>query len=52
MDQMGIMGYFPANVVKETQTFVQDTVKSPTTVSIAISFLHTTSDMNTIFPQS
>ncbi|KAM9345528.1 otoraplin-like [Symphorus nematophorus] len=31
VDQMGIIGYFPATVVKETVKFVQDTVKSPTT---------------------
>nr|XP_046258048.1 otoraplin-like [Scatophagus argus] len=31
VDQMGIIGYFPATVVKETYKFVQDTVKIPTT---------------------
>ncbi|KAM8739608.1 otoraplin-like [Acanthopagrus latus] len=30
VDQMGIIGYFPATVVKETHTFVQDTVQIPT----------------------
>lgn len=33
MDQMGIIGYFPANVVNETHIFVPDTIKSPTNVS-------------------
>ncbi|XP_077438301.1 otoraplin-like isoform X2 [Vanacampus margaritifer] len=32
VDQMGIIGYFPAPVVKETQTFREDTVQIPTTV--------------------
>ncbi|XP_073338505.1 otoraplin-like [Pagrus major] len=31
VDQMGIIGYFPATVVKETYKFVQDTVQIPTT---------------------
>ncbi|XP_077351693.1 otoraplin-like [Festucalex cinctus] len=31
VDQMGIIGYFPAPVVKETQTFREDTVQIPTT---------------------
>ncbi|XP_011601565.2 otoraplin [Takifugu rubripes] len=31
VDQMGIIGYFPANVVNETHIFVPDTIKSPTT---------------------
>ncbi|XP_034537714.1 otoraplin-like [Notolabrus celidotus] len=31
VDQMGIIGYFPATVVKETQKFMEDTVKIPTT---------------------
>lgn len=35
VDQMGIIGYFPATVLKETHTFTQDTVKIPTTVSIS-----------------
>lgn len=39
VDQMGIIGYFPATVVKETHTFVQDTVQIPTAVSIFVSFL-------------
>lgn len=34
VDQMGIIGYFPATVVKETHKFVQDTVKIPATVSV------------------
>lgn len=34
VDQMGIIGYFPATVVKETQKFQEATVKIPTTVSI------------------
>lgn len=33
VDQMGIIGYFPANVVNETHIFVPDTIKSLTTVS-------------------
>ena len=33
VDQMGIIGYFPATMVKETQKFKEDTVKIPTTVS-------------------
>lgn len=33
VDQMGIIGYFPATMVKETHTFVQDTVNIPATVS-------------------
>lgn len=39
VDQMGIIGYFPATVVKETHKFVQDTIKIPTTVSIFVSFV-------------
>lgn len=39
VDQMGIIGYFPATVVKKTHTFVQDTVQIPTAVSIFVSFL-------------
>ncbi|KAM7408617.1 hypothetical protein PAMA_002368 [Pampus argenteus] len=31
VEQMGIIGYFPAVVVKETQKFKEDTVKIPTT---------------------
>ncbi|XP_037321297.1 otoraplin-like isoform X2 [Pungitius pungitius] len=31
MHQMGVIGYFPATVVKETQTFTEDEVKIPTT---------------------
>ncbi|KAF7667939.1 hypothetical protein LDENG_00039280 [Lucifuga dentata] len=31
VDQMGIIGYFPATVVKETQKFTEATVKIPTT---------------------
>ncbi|XP_062286752.1 otoraplin-like [Scomber scombrus] len=31
VDQMGIVGYFPATVVKEMQKFKEDTVKIPTT---------------------
>ncbi|XP_060895873.1 otoraplin-like [Labrus mixtus] len=31
VDQMGIIGYFPATMVKETQKFMEDTVKIPTT---------------------
>ncbi|XP_049455794.1 otoraplin-like [Epinephelus fuscoguttatus] len=30
VNQMGIIGYFPATVVKETQKFTQDTVQIPT----------------------
>ncbi|XP_068184414.1 otoraplin-like [Antennarius striatus] len=33
VDQMGIIGYFPATVMKETQKFVEDTVKIPTTAT-------------------
>lgn len=33
VDQMGIIGYFPATVVKETHQFAQDTVTVSTTVS-------------------
>ncbi|KAM6922542.1 otoraplin-like [Lycodopsis pacificus] len=29
--QMGIIGYFPATMVKETQTFTEDEVRIPTT---------------------
>lgn len=31
MHQMGVIGYFPATMVKETQTFTEDEVKIPTT---------------------
>ncbi|XP_026165539.1 otoraplin [Mastacembelus armatus] len=31
VDQMGIIGYFPATVVKEMHTFKEDTVTIPTT---------------------
>ncbi|KAM3863133.1 otoraplin-like [Diretmus argenteus] len=31
VDQMGIIGYFPATLVNETQRFTEDTVKTPTT---------------------
>ncbi|XP_028279334.1 otoraplin-like [Parambassis ranga] len=31
VDQMGIIGYFPATVVKETHKFTEDTVKMRTT---------------------
>ncbi|XP_016892709.1 otoraplin [Cynoglossus semilaevis] len=31
VDQIGIMGYFPATVVKETHKFTTETVKIPTT---------------------
>ncbi|XP_077585956.1 otoraplin-like [Stigmatopora nigra] len=31
VDQMGIIGYFPASLVKETNTFREDTVQIPTT---------------------
>ncbi|XP_072293000.1 otoraplin-like [Eucyclogobius newberryi] len=31
VDQMGIVGYFPATMVNETQTFREDNVKLPTT---------------------
>ncbi|KAM8859560.1 otoraplin-like isoform 2-T8 [Spinachia spinachia] len=31
MHQMGVIGYFPATTVKETQTFTEDEVKIPTT---------------------
>lgn len=34
MHQMGVIGYFPATMVKETQTFTEDEVKIPTTVSM------------------
>lgn len=37
VDQMGIIGYFPANVVNETHIFVPDTIKSLTTVSAFVS---------------
>ncbi|XP_010743889.2 otoraplin [Larimichthys crocea] len=30
VDQMGIIGYFPATVVKETHKFMEETVKIPT----------------------
>ncbi|XP_045926962.1 otoraplin-like [Micropterus dolomieu] len=31
VDQMGIIGYFPATVLKETQKFTENPVKIPTT---------------------
>ncbi|XP_038593222.1 otoraplin-like [Micropterus salmoides] len=31
VDQMGIIGYFPATVLKETQKFTENLVKIPTT---------------------
>ncbi|KAM9848243.1 otoraplin-like [Aulostomus maculatus] len=31
VDQMGTIGYFPATMVKETHSFIQDTVEIPTT---------------------
>ncbi|XP_054654663.1 otoraplin-like [Dunckerocampus dactyliophorus] len=31
VDQMGIIGYFPATLVEETQRFREDTVEIPTT---------------------
>lgn len=31
VDQMGVIGYFPATVVKETQRFTENTVKIQTT---------------------
>ncbi|KAJ0004733.1 hypothetical protein NQD34_010947 [Periophthalmus magnuspinnatus] len=31
VDQMGIIGYFPATMVNETKKFQEDTVKIPTT---------------------
>ncbi|XP_042289240.1 otoraplin-like isoform X3 [Thunnus maccoyii] len=31
VDQMGIIGYFPATMVKEMQKFKEDTVEIPTT---------------------
>ncbi|XP_029305109.1 otoraplin-like [Cottoperca gobio] len=31
VNQMGIIGYFPATIVNETQKFTEDTVKIPTT---------------------
>ncbi|XP_075894535.1 otoraplin-like isoform X2 [Nelusetta ayraudi] len=33
VDQMGIIGYFPATVVKETHQFAQDTVTMSTTAT-------------------
>lgn len=39
VDQMGIIGYFPATVVKETQRFTENTVKIQTTVSTLNSFM-------------
>ncbi|KAM4607795.1 otoraplin-like [Polymixia lowei] len=32
VDQMGIIGYFPATLLKETQKFKEETVTIPTTV--------------------
>uniref|UniRef100_A0A3Q3WVS5 SH3 domain-containing protein n=1 Tax=Mola mola TaxID=94237 RepID=A0A3Q3WVS5_MOLML len=46
VDQMGKIGYFPATIVKETHTFVQDTVKRPTTVSMFFTFISTIFDSN------
>ncbi|KAA8583727.1 hypothetical protein FQN60_014935 [Etheostoma spectabile] len=34
VDQMGIIGYFPATMVNETQKFTEDTIRIPTAVSI------------------
>lgn len=39
VDQMGIIGYFPATVVKETHKFMEETVKIPTAVSVSVSFI-------------
>lgn len=39
VDQMGIIGYFPATVLKETQKFTENLVKIPTTVSVFVSFI-------------
>lgn len=39
VDQMGIIGYFPATMVKETFKFVKDVVTIPTTVSIILLYL-------------
>uniref|UniRef100_A0A669BU13 Otoraplin n=1 Tax=Oreochromis niloticus TaxID=8128 RepID=A0A669BU13_ORENI len=39
VDQMGVIGYFPATVVKETQRFTENTVKIQTTVSSLNSFM-------------
>lgn len=36
VDQMGIIGYFPATMVNETQKFIENTVKVATTVRIFI----------------
>lgn len=54
MDQMGIIGYFPATVVKETQRFTENTVKIQTTVSTLNSFMQHffLKRMNTFFPHS
>lgn len=38
VDQMGIIGYFPATMVKETHQFAQDTVTIATTVSFRLFF--------------
>lgn len=38
VDQMGIIGYFPATVVKETHQFAQDTVTTSTTVGCVCIF--------------
>lgn len=39
VDQMGIIGYFPATMVNETKKFTEDIVKIPTSVSIFVSFI-------------
>lgn len=40
MDQIGIIGYFPANVINQTQIFVPDMIKSPEIVSAFVSLTH------------
>lgn len=39
VDQMGIIGYFPATVVKEIHKFKEDMVTIPTTVSRVLAFI-------------
>ncbi len=39
VDQMGIIGYFPATVLKETHKFMENTVMIPTTVSMFVSVI-------------
>lgn len=41
VDQMGIIGYFPATMVKETYKFAEDTVMIPTTVSTLVNSIGT-----------